>query len=411
MSSLAAQLPLRIPGLVCWPAAKNRRFLVRNRRTGETFELGAQEHFLLQRLDGRKSAEEILRGFAEQFGETLSEEDLDEFIQLAEGRGLLQIDDERGVPTELSVLNRLDLPLSSPTARRLLSKRLASRLLKGVSAVLRLPARLMSVLAGYLDMWRLKHLDFVPLPDDVFIVTYPRSGTTWMQMILYQLTTDGSMDFPHIAEYCPWFERSVRSATAFETRPSPRLFKSHLPYRRIPKGICKCIYVARDGKDVAVSYYHLCLKYNGYEGTFDEFYAQFIKGKTAFGCWFKHVKGWWEHRGDANVLFLTYEQLQSDFDETVRLIADFCGWELSPEKLSRVRERSGFEFMKEHEARFDPALETLWEQGIQLKSFLRNGQIGTGIDALSEEQVVRFQEAYVRRLGSLQLPVDWMETY
>jgi len=71
---------------------------------------------------------------------------------------------------------------------------------------------------------RLKHFDYVPRPDDIFIVTYPRSGTTWMQMILYQLTTDGSMDFPHIAEYCPWFERSLRSARGFETRPAPRIF-------------------------------------------------------------------------------------------------------------------------------------------------------------------------------------------
>jgi hypothetical protein len=45
--------------------------------------------------------------------------------------------------------------------------------------------------------------DFVPRPDDIFIVTYPRSGTTWMQMILYQLTTDGDMTFAHIEQVCP----------------------------------------------------------------------------------------------------------------------------------------------------------------------------------------------------------------
>jgi hypothetical protein len=79
-----------------------------------------------------------------------------------------------------------------------------------------------------------------------------------MQMILYQLTTDGLMDFPHIAEYCPWFEKSLCSTRGFETRPSPRLFKSHLPHPWIPKGPCKYIYVARGGRDVALSCYHLC---------------------------------------------------------------------------------------------------------------------------------------------------------
>src|SRR5262249_61834635 len=109
-------------------------------------------------------------------------------------------------------------------------------------------------MASRVDWLRLKYVDYVPRPDDVFIVTYPRSGTTWMQMILYQLTSDGNMDLPHIAEYCPWVERSVRSARRFYTRPSARIFKSHLPYAQIPKGPGKYIYVARDGKDVAVYY-------------------------------------------------------------------------------------------------------------------------------------------------------------
>ena len=29
-----------------------------------------------------------------------------------------------------------------------------------------------------------------------------------------------------------------------------------------------------------------------------------LKGKVGFGSWFKHVKGWWRHRNDPNVLFL-----------------------------------------------------------------------------------------------------------
>ena len=54
------------------------------------------------------------------------------------------------------------------------------------------------------------------------------------------------VSFPHryIAEFCPWFEKSVRSARGFELRPSPRLFKSHLTYAQIPKGQGKYVYVA-----------------------------------------------------------------------------------------------------------------------------------------------------------------------
>jgi hypothetical protein len=259
--------------------------------------------------------------------------------------------------------------------------------------------------ASRVDWLRLKYLDYIPRPDDVFIVTYPRSGTTWMQMILYQLTTGGDMDLPHIAEYCPWFERSVRSARGFETRPSPRFFKSHLHYAKIPKGNCKYIYVARDGKDVAVSYYHLYCSYNGYEGTFAEFFDRFLRGQVESGCWFEHVRAWWAHRHDANVLFLTYEDLSRDLDACLRKIAAFLGLELPPERLLTIRERCGFDFMKAHEPKFDPALELLWEQGIQLKSFLRNGKVGGGAVRLNEDQHTRFDGAFSNRLAQFGIPI------
>ena len=59
--------------------------------------------------------------------------------------------------------------------------------------------------------------------------------------------------------------------------------------------------------------------------------------------------------------------------------------------------------MKQHEQKFDPALETLWEQGVKLKSFLRNGRVGEAAVALSEEQTDRFEKAYADRLGKLSI--------
>jgi hypothetical protein len=392
---------VRRPGLVCWRTGENGRFLVRDRQTGESFQLGEAEHFLLERLDGRQTAEDIRRAFAEQFGEPLSGEHLDEFLQLAAGLGLLGQEKGTGPICAQHPAGRpgkLDL---SPFPARA-----ASRALKGLSAVLGWPARLLSTAARRIDLFRLTRLEFVPRPDDVFLVTHPRSGTTWMQMILYQLTTDGSMDFPHIAEYCPWFERSVRSATAFETRPSPRLFKSHLPYLQIPQGPCKYIYVARNGQDVAVSQYHLDRTYVGFEGTFDEFFERFLKGKTSFGCWFDHVEGWWKHRNDPNVLFLTYEELSRDLEACICRVADFIGRDVPAERLPAIVERCRFDFMRQHENQFDPAMESLWESGVRPKSFLRHGRTGEGAVQLTAEQQARFDEVFYKRLGTLGIPLS-----
>ena len=240
---------------------------------------------------------------------------------------------------------------------------------------------------------------FVPRSDDIFIVTYPRSGTTWMQMILYQLTTEGAMDFPHITKVSPWFERSLKEATAYDALPSPRVFKSHLSYRKIPKGPCKYIYVARDGKDVAVSYYHFYTTHMGFKGTFGEFFERFLKGEVHYGSWFKHVRRWWEHRDDPHVLFLRYEELTADLPSTLRKIAAFCGLEIAPQRWPDILERCGFAFMKQHESQFDPLTAMLYEQGFQPNSHLRKGQAGAWDDQLSLQQARRFDQTFHRRLG------------
>jgi hypothetical protein len=407
MNTLATRPPARQPGLVTSPA-DNGRYLLRNRRTGESFHLGEQEHFLLVRLDGRLSGDEISRAFAERFGEPLGEDELDEFVALSAERGLLQggrIDnpsygaDDDGIidPGPLEQAAGTPASASSNPAWR---ARWTIRLLKAIATALQWLVWLPN-LVGRRIQEKIRELQFVPRPDDVFIVTYPRSGTTWMQMILYQLTTDGNMDFPHIAEYCPWFEKSLRAATAFETRPSPRLFKTHLPYRKVPKGPCKYIYVARNGRDVAVSYYHLYRTYNSFEGGFEQFFNLFVQGKTAFGCWYEHVEGWWAHRDDANVLFLTYEELKHDLESSLRRIAAFIGRDVPQERMPRVVERCGFAFMKQYEDKFDPAMESLWEQGVKLKSFLRQGRVGDGDVSLNEEQKAKFESAFRDRLEKL----------
>jgi len=211
-------------------------------------------------------------------------------------------------------------------------KKVGSSVLKGSNKLLKGCIKVLSDIACEMD-FKAGYLDFVSRPDDIFVVTYPRSGTTWMQMILYQITTDGNMDFTHICEVSPWFERflsfNVMEGKDFEKFSSPRVIKSHLPFQEIPKGPGKYIYVARSGKDVAVSYYHLYKSHLHFQGSFDDFYKLFIKGKVLFGSWFKHVADWKKHRDDQNVLFLEYEDLLKDFGTCLQKIIKFCGIELS----------------------------------------------------------------------------------
>jgi hypothetical protein len=245
--------------------------------------------------------------------------------------------------------------------------------------------------------------DFVPRLDDIFVVTYPRSGTTWTQMIVYQLTTDGSMDFPHITQVCPWFERALRAGRDLEALPGSRVFKSHLTYRRIPKGRCRYVYVARDGKDVAVSYFHFARSHMGFRGTFDEYFERFLAGRDSYGSWLRHVAGWWAHRDDPNILFLRYEDLACDLAGGLRTLIDFLGLDVGPERLPVIRERCSFAFMKAHETRFDPLIGMLYERHARPDAYLRQGRVGGGEGHLSPEQRARYDTVFGRRLERLGL--------
>lgn len=257
-----------------------------------------------------------------------------------------------------------------------------------------------------IDYVRLMALDYTARPDDVFVVTYPRSGTTWLQMIMYQLTTDGSMDFGHIAEVCPWFERVAISKRNLDALPSPRVFKSHLPYIWIPKRLCRYIYVARNGKDVAVSFYHFYKSHFRYRGTFSDFFKLYMRGWVAWGSWFYHVSGWYRHRNAPNVLFLRYEDLVADLEGSLRKIIEFCDLKIPEERMPEILRRCSFAFMKEHENKFDYATEWLLEQGMTPSTFIRKGKVGDWPSYFSQEEQARFDAKCAKSVGKLGLSFD-----
>ena len=237
-------------------------------------------------------------------------------------------------------------------------------------------------------------------PDDIVIVSYPKSGTTWLQMILYQLTTDGSMDFPHIAAVSPHIEEpSPNLIRDIDQLPAPRIFKSHLSYKHIPKGPCKYIYISRDGLDVAVSFYHHHQNIMGFKGSLDQFMHRFLAGKVAYGSWFKHVSDWRKKGGQLDTLFLTFEALKQNPEATIRRIAAFCNLAPSEETISRTLERSSFAYMKERQEKFDIAQKFILEMGFNLNQFIRVGEAHHWKEHINPAQERLFREACKQYFG------------
>ena len=279
----------------------------------------------------------------------------------------------------------------------------ASAVLETCGNILKSGIDILTETVQYMELYRVGHLTFTPREDDIFIVTYPRSGTTWMQMILYQLASGGNMDFTHICQVAPWFERvisfHVMTGQDIEAMPSPRIFKTHLTYQWIPKGQCKYIYVVRNGKDVAVSYYHFYRSHLGFKGDFSEFFDHFIQGQVQFGSWFDHVSGWWEHRDRLNILFLDYETLVRDLESCLDQIIQFCGFQVNPNQLSDIMEKCSFSFMKQHENKFDHLTAMIWEKGYKQNTFIRKGETGEGKTYFTQQHEKVFKQQLKRMIS------------
>jgi len=232
-------------------------------------------------------------------------------------------------------------------------------------------------------------------PTDVFISSYPRSGTTLTQWILYLLTHDEQPDPAHLTQVSPWFERSLAigevTAEDLGRFPPPRVFKSHLPRQWLPDG-ARYIYVERDGLDVLTSYFHFYRAYLGFEGTLDDFYRRFMDGRLQYGSWFEHVAGWRERASDPSILIVRYEDLLSDRKTSIERIVEFLGWECDERTVDRAVVESSFDAMKRRESVFDHATALLLERGVSPESFVRAGKSGRGAGELTDAQVREIRE-------------------
>jgi hypothetical protein len=230
--------------------------------------------------------------------------------------------------------------------------------------------------------------------EDVYIVSYPRSGTTWMQFMLLRLA-GRTPDFSHISQASPWFERSLAigtmTAADFESFPSPRILKSHLPYGWLPRA-GRYIYVWRDGCDVALSYFNFYRSHLGFRDDFATFFRRFLHGDLQYRSWFSHVAGWTAHAGDPGVLLVRYEDLHKDRAAVLRQVTAHLGMLVDEDRLTRVLAETSFEAMKATESKFDHSTALLLERGMASNAFLRRGRTGEGASRLNAEQRSAFDE-------------------
>ena len=98
-------------------------------------------------------------------------------------------------------------------------------------------------------------------PDDVWVVAYPKAGSTWTQQIVRLVRNGGQDDGKQVLSVSvPWLEALSRMYpnVKVEELPTPRTFQSHFKYDNMPCGLPSTTLAMWPGtpKDLAVSYYH-----------------------------------------------------------------------------------------------------------------------------------------------------------
>ncbi len=254
--------------------------------------------------------------------------------------------------------------------------------------------------------------EFGEADSDITVSTFSKSGTTWMQMILYQLTTAGDMEFDHLFDVSPWAWYAALRRVAPARTPAPRILKSHDDYRRFRKGRRgRFVFVTRDGRDVCLSLYHHRRNFKRFTGSFEEHFRHFLYG-TDYN-WFDHTRLWLENRYGLPIHYVRYEDLKRDFVGMVRRLAGELSIEVDDDIMARTVERCSFASMKRHELQLGPRndhFENLEEAPYYVLNpdqFIRAGRVGDGVAELTEQQLAAYRERFDGTLAPFPLMRDY----
>jgi len=223
----------------------------------------------------------------------------------------------------------------------------------------------MGAMMGSLANFPLQHFrPLEPRPSDVFISTWAKSGTTFVQQMFHQLrmaalTGTGDMDFDDISRMTPWEDSAVITDTDMNLpqKADPRGFKSHREYERLPAG-SRYVVTLRDPHETYISFHRFMEGWMLEPGavSLDEFFPFWMMGGPG-GCdYYTHLLSWYVRRDETDTLLATYRWAVKNRPAMIRRLAAFCDIPLSESTLEMVVEMTSREYMYRHKDKFDDAM-------------------------------------------------------
>lgn len=212
--------------------------------------------------------------------------------------------------------------------------------------------------------------------DHVYLIAYPKSGNTWMRVLLANMLNDKpdlDIAFHNVGDFIP--DSHIPEQRKYVTNPDSHfnslpihLIKSHDGYKDYYRGK-KVIYLVRNVVKVIPSFFH----YINARKAVKVSYEEILNGKAShsFGSWFKHVNSWLDRRSE-KILVVEYEKLRKNTEPELQRIAEFLGLNVPKEKLQLAIKKSDFGTMKDLESKYGYFNDTRTEKG-KKTPFVREG--------------------------------------
>jgi hypothetical protein len=244
-------------------------------------------------------------------------------------------------------------------------------------------------------------------PDDVFLTSYPRSGNTWTRFLIGNLIyQDEPVTFANLESRIP--EIYFHSDHHLRNLPRPRILKSHDCFQpQYPR----IIYIVRDPRDVAISFYHHNVKAGNIPDGYpmEAFVPRFIAAEfdQKWGSWADNVFSWLSLRQNRpTFILLRYESMKANPSQELLRVSTFleqCSFrkiDRSPEKLQQAIDLSSPERMRNLE-KAQGANWVLTRNTRRDKPFVRTATAGGWKSTLSQESVERIESAWGPLMQSL----------
>lgn len=229
--------------------------------------------------------------------------------------------------------------------------------------------------------------------EDAFLASYPRSGTTWLRFLLYELLGEEAARFGTIKRVVPAVGKHGGALVTMGDKG--RMIQTHEPYCERDR---KVVYVVRDPRSVMLSEYSWQERLGLEPGSLDRFIADFLAGRSnPWGSWDDHVRFWLasEPARRGHLHLVRYEDLRRNTHEALTEILSFLEQPRDRRAIDDAIESNSLENMR---AKEDAARRSGWRRSLTSDiRFVNTGSVSGWRERLSGDQLAAME----RRLGDV----------